>query len=418
MRLLIILLASSTLSACGGAGNQTVGSASTPAAAGGGTPGTGAGTTPGSGHTFIAPTEVKTYAGIGGVHSFKYKTNNIGANPLPVGVQGTSSQYGQLYAGDATTARNSNISITYNPRDAIFDLTINQPLGNVNQTTRFQDPAHRTDFGGASQPQDGVPDLSANGVQYLENGSGSGTLDYDRSQSNIFPIGTDGASVTRSTFFYQKPGTPTKTKYVTFAGFVRNATSTALVVPSSGSSYIEQSNTLERAAFAYGERSSNSGVPTTGTGTYSGDMIGTLVFNPLLDTDATAPTYFQWLSGTSRTTIDFAANTFAISLNGSVTAPGFDVYTTRVFSLPAGSTFAAAGAGRIDLVTAGGFLGQFNSASFTYPDRTIFNLNIAGSSVDGAFFGPAANEVGGGFRIVGGTPDERIDILGTFVGAK
>jgi hypothetical protein len=416
MRLLIILLASSTLSACGGAGNQTVGSASTPAAVGGATPGTGTGTTPSSGHTFVAPTEVKTYAGIGGVHSYKYTTNNIGANPLPVGVQGTSSQYNQLYAGDATTARNSNISITYNPRDAIFDLVIAQPLGNVNQTTRFQDPAHRTDFGGASEPQEGVPNLPIAGVQYLQVGSGTGTQAYDTSQSTVFPIGTDGASVTRSTFFTQKPGTATK--YVTFAGFVRNATTTIQVNPTTGASYMEQNNTLERAAFAYGERSANSGVPTTGTGTYNGAMIGTLVFNPLLDTDAAAPTYFQWLSGTSRTTIDFAASTFAIALNGTVTAPGFDVYTTRVFSLPTNSTFTAAGAGRLDLVTAGGFLGQFSSASFTYPSSQVFNLNIAGSSVDGAFFGPAANEVGGGFRIVGGTPDERIDILGTFVGAK
>ena len=414
MRLLIILLASSTLSACGGAGNQTVGSASTPAAVGGGTPGTGS--TPSSGHTFVAPTEVKTYSGIGGVHSYQYTTNNLGANPLPVGVQGTSTQYNQLYAGDATTARNSNISITYNPRDAIFDLVINQPNGNVNQTVRFQDPAHRTDFGGASKPQDGVPNLAASGIQYLEVGSGSGTLVYDSSQSNIFPIGGDGASVRRSTFFLQKPGTTTK--YVTFAGFVRNATSTALIVPAAGASFIEQNNSLERAAFAFGERSSNSGVPTTGTGTYSGDMIGTLVFNPLLDTDASAPTYFQWLAGRATTIVDFAASKFTIALNGSVTPPGFDVYTTRTFARPAGSTFAAAGAGRIDLVASGGFLGQFSSASFTYPDTTIFNLNIAGSSVDGAFFGPIANEVGGGFRIVGGTPDERIDILGTFVGGK
>jgi hypothetical protein len=417
MRLLIILLASSTLSACGGAGSQAVGSASSsPASAGGSSSGGGTGAVPGSGHTFAAPTEVKTYAGIGGVQSFKYSTNNIGANPLPVGVQGTSRQYNQHYAGDATTARNSGIAITYNPRNAIFDLVITQPLGNVSQTTRFQDPAHRTDFGGAVTPQDGVPDLTSKGVQYLENGSGSGTLVYDQSQSNIFPTGADGGSVMRQTFFYQKPGTATK--YVTYAGFVRNATNVVLVTPTSGKPYLEQNNTLERAAFAYGERSSNSSVPTSGTGTYTGLMIGTLIFNPLFDIDPSAPTYFQWLTGTSTTTVDFGASKFNIALNGTVTAPGFDVYTTRVFALPTDSIFAAAGSGRIDLVTAGGFLGQFSDASFTYPDKTVFKLNIGGSSVDGAFFGPAANEVGGGFQIVGGTADERIDILGAFTGGK
>ena len=43
---------------------------------------------------------------------------------------------------------------------------------------------------------------------------------------------------------------------------------------------------------------------------------------------------------------------------------------------------------------------------------------IAGSSIDGAFYGPNGVELGGGYRIVGGTPDERIDILGTFVGQR
>jgi hypothetical protein len=85
--------------------------------------------------------------------------------------------------------------------------------------------------------------------------------------------------------------------------------------------------------------------------------------------------------------------------------------------LSAGATFAAAGSGRVDLVNAGGFLGQINSASLTFGGITN-NLIIAGSSIDGAFYGPTAQEVGGGFRIVGGTPDQRIDILGVFTGAR
>ena len=37
---------------------------------------------------------------------------------------------------------------------------------------------------------------------------------------------------------------------------------------------------------------------------------------------------------------------------------------------------------------------------------------------DGAFYGPNGEEAGGGFRIVGGKPDERVDIVGAFVGKK
>ena len=40
------------------------------------------------------------------------------------------------------------------------------------------------------------------------------------------------------------------------------------------------------------------------------------------------------------------------------------------------------------------------------------------SSIDGSFYGPNAVEVGGSFRIVGGVPDQRVDILGAFTGAK
>lgn len=413
MRLCLLLLASTTLAACGGAGVETAGSVATPSSAGGGTTG-GGGTA--STHSFVNPSEVKTYAGIGAAHSYKYTTNNIDGDPSTPAIDPSSVQYNQLYAGDASTARNSGISITYNPRDAIFDLTINQPLANVNQTTRFQDPAHRTNFGGALEPQGGVPDITSQGVNFLQVGSGAGTPVYDASQSTTFPIGTKDTTITRSTFFYQKPGT--STRYVTFAGFVRNSVAIAQISPAVGAPYLENNFVLERAAFAYGERTANAGVPTTGTGTYSGAMLATMVYNPLLDTDPGAPTYFQWISGTSSTAVNFANSSFTLALNGTVFSPLFDTYTSRVFTLQNGATFAANGTGRIDLVNAGGFLGSFQTARFTQPGGTVLNVNIAGSSIDGAFFGPAADEVGGGFRIVGGTPDERIDILGAFTGKK
>jgi hypothetical protein len=400
MRFTLVLLASTALSACGGGGG--------PISAGGAAVSQGGvGTIPDSGHTFVKPTEAKTYQGIGGAHSNRYATDD----------RATRGQYSGLYQGDATTARNSGITIKYDPRDAIYELKIEQPLAGTNNTIRFQDPLHRTAFGGVRQPQSGTPDFSSLGVEYLQAGDVSPEAVFDLNQSYSIPIGPVGASFAVSTFFSQKPGTTTK--YVTFAGYVRNIINVTSERDTANSPfYLRQTYTLERAAFAYGERTAQGAVPRTGSGAYTGPMVATMIFNPLSDLSDDAPTYFQWISGTATTKVDFGLSTFGIELAGKTDAPGFDVFTNRQHVLAAGSTFAASGAGRVDLINAGGFLGAINSASFTTPTGTKFVVNTGGSSVDGAFFGPAAQEVGGGFRIVGGTPDQAIDILGTFTGVK
>lgn len=401
MRFTLCLLASTALAACSGGGPTTVGGSAVTSA--------GVGTVVSSGHTFVAPTEAKTYAGVGGAHSFEYSTDDRAR-------VGNGLQYDQLYAGDASTARNSGISVTYDPRDAIFNIAIQTSPGGVDARYRFQDPVHRTAFGGLEEPQGGVPNLTGSGFLYLEAGGLAANTLFDPTQSTVFPVGEDKASVDLATFFYQKPGTTTT--YVTLAGFVRNASTVALVEPDGRPSYLRQDYKLSRAAFAYGERTGNSAVPKTGSGTYNGAMIATLVYNPQFDDFNDASTFFQWLSGTAKTTVNFATNTFTLDLAGTVGAPLFDVFTTRRVSLDTGATFAASGAGRVDLINAGGFLGAVNSASFVQNNGTRLNLNIAGSSIDGAFFGPTAQEVGGGFRIVGGVPDQRVDILGAFIGQR
>lgn len=398
MRKFLCLIPAATLAACGGAGPQSVGSQAAPAA-----PVAGGPTTPTNNHSFVAPTVQKTYSGIGGVHSFNYSTQT-----------GGSTQSGQLYAGDASTARNSGITVDYNPRDGIFEVKIEAPLAQVSQTLRFQDPLHRTDFGGANEPQVGTPRLSANGIQYLESGSSTQPVRFDPAQSDMLPVGDNQGSYISQTFFYQKPGT--ETKYVTFAGYLRNQTFVRDQI-TNGVNRTIQSNLLERAAFVYGERTDIGAVPKTGSASFAGPMIATMVFNPLRDTDPSAPTYFQWIEGRSQTTVDFAASSFTLKVGGTVFAPQFDAFTSKVFTLGQGATFTASGAGRVDLVSAGGFLGQFSTVSFSQAGGTL-PVTIAGSSIDGTFFGPAANEVGGGFRIVGGTPDERIDILGAFTGKQ
>lgn len=382
MRKYLLMATVSLLGACGGGGG---GSSSAPNSAGSAPPPAAAQT-----HSFANPTEARTYQTIGGVHSFSYDED-----------ERRGVQTGQLYAGNATTARNSGITIAYDPRDAIFQIEINDGPSGVSKSLRYQDPLHRTAFGGAQGPQPGTPNLTQPGIAYLQAGNSSGTP------------GTAGFSSDVSTFFGQKPGT--STKYVTFAGYVRNTVVTSeLTDPIDQSKYLSNRRVVQRGAFAYGERTRDQDVPKGGSGTYQGAMIASMVYNPNFDNDPSSPTFFQWIEGSAQTKIDFGANKFEINLNGSVQGyQNFDDYTADFITIPAGAAFTAHGAGNIDLLHNGGFLGSFDSASVGGNA-----LNIAGSSVDGAFYGPAAAEVGGGFRIVGGVPDQRVDILGTFVGAK
>lgn len=417
MRHWLMLSGAATLAACGGTAPQSVGSSAPPA-------GTSPTPSPTAAHSFVSPTEVKTYEGVGAVQHYEYSTDSrIG------------SQYGQLYAGDANTVRDSGISVTYNPRDAIFDLTISRSKGLVDTAAfRFQDPAHRTDHGGTREPQAGVPDVDAalatgspsRQIQYLQTGSSTGNIVAAGSAflpgaysptGESYQAGEKGYSYEGRTFFYQKPGTTTK--YVTYAGYVANRISASEVQTDPAQpAYLKQDYSFDRAAFAFGERTGNSAVPRSGTATFSGDMLATMVFNPEIDNTAGFPTFLQWIVGTQTSTVNFASLGVTTEFTGTATAPTFDAYTSWASVMPAGSRFFASATSLIDLVNKGGFTGQFTSARFTRPGLSDFTVNIAGSSIDGAFFGPAAEEIGGGFRIVGGTPDERIDILGTFTGKK
>lgn len=435
MRIAALLIGTSMLAACSGAGPETISANPAPTTGGGGT--TGGGTA--SAHTFVNPTETKTYKGLGVAHGFDYTvvTDNL---------SGQLISRTEKYASDATTVRDSAMSITYNPRDAIFDLAITGGDSGVSFSSRFQDPAHRTAFGGSVEPQYSTPRLSSAGIQYLEfadalaDGSNSLKLIANSLQGNKTPSipptvnRNESASYNQNTFFYQKPGT--STKYVTFAGFLKNsitqsleekvaipdvaATPTTAFIPGSpASSKTTAKYGLSRGLFVFGENTSVNLVPKTGAGTFTGTMLASMVFNDQIDTSsATAPTYFQWIEGTATGNFNFAANTFTLGLAGNVFDPQLDGISGSNYSIKGGATFSAQGTGQIDLVKTGGFIGAFNSAWFVNPDTTRFDLVIAGSGIDGAFYGPGGEEVGGNFQIVGGKPDERIDILGVFTGKK
>jgi hypothetical protein len=163
-------------------------------------------------------------------------------------------------------------------------------------------------------------------------------------------------------------------------------------------------------------------IPTSGSGHYDGDFLATMV-------DGVGPNpIFAWLSGTSAVDVDFAKSTVGLSLDGTVGAAFSDGQPALPESLavPAGATFSATGSATLN-DTSGAFAGAFTSAFFKdgttkIPvDFTSVNptTNVAGgSSIDGTFYGPKATEVGGNFRIVGGVPGQRVDILGAFTGAK
>ena len=422
-RNILALSGAVTLAACGGdTGPQTIGGVAPPAGPSGGTP------TPTSTHSFAAPTDPKTYEGIGAVQHYGYSTDS-----------NKSGQGNQLYAGDATTPRDGGVTVTYNPRDAIFEVTINRPQGQVSTSAmRFQDPMHRTAFGGALEPQRGVPNFDpARQIQYLQSGSKTGSALTPASPyyqlvnqqgevlttaaNSDYPVMTDQSSSTTQTLFYQKFGTTTK--YVTYAGFVRTNVSGALIQPTdpSESPFLRETYGIDRAAFVFGERTANSAVPTSGSGSYTGDMIATMVVNvdPASRADATFPSYLQWIEGSAKTTVNFATLGVTQELTGKVITPAaLDAFTNGKFAVGVGTPFFAAGHATIDMVSRGGFTGQFDSACFAMSCNGANALVIAGSSLDGTFFGPAAEEIGGGFRIVGGTPDQRIDILGAYIGKK
>ena len=425
MRKLVGILSLGMLAACSGGGPESAGS-SAPA---------GSQTTAGVG-TFVAPTVTKSYQAQGAVQSYGYTYNetvhydktastdaSTGAvthtvDPATRTLIG-SSQNPQLYFANAATVRNPGITVTYDPRNAQFTLVIAQD--GVSQNATFQDPAHRTTYATAAARQAGIPNLELpgatdwrdKGVQYLQadNGSGDGTTD-------------------RITFFYELPGTTTK--YVTYAGYVRTRYEAPTVTVGNDTDS-EQVATLgvktqhERAALVYGELTQNNAVPTTGTATYTGNMIASTINNPGLATDRNS--YFQWIAGTATTTVDFAANSVATSLTGTVGAPLLDArpiasptaipdtVPKQNVAIPEGATFAATAAARIDLVGTGGFTGTFSDARFTN-GASVQKVDIVGSSLDGAFYGPKADEVGASFRIVGGVPDQRVDVIGSFTGAK
>ena len=396
MRKFLAFLPLLALAACGGGGGGTgILSAGGTATGNGGTgtgsgTGSGGGTTddvnPGTGAGVTAGTSSSTAVAAGFLATGAKTYNAIGATSSLQRDQG-----GTLYRGNASTATTPLGTIAYDPRDGIFTIALADTKAGIDVDMRAQDPAHRTDFPGARAPQPGVPSLS--GFNYLE------------------VIGDSSDDVT--TFFYQRPGAATT--YVTLAGYVRNN----IPLDPNGRQI------LERGAMVFGEQTSVFQVPTKGTASYTGGFIAAMINNPSFDTGTWLTSTYQWLYGSSKFDVDFGKQTFALALNGTV-----DNSATGMLAIPNGSSFTAAGSGTVSLVGAGGFTGSFTSACFvaacgaagavpiTFAGVSAGSSVAGASSIDGAFYGPNAVNVGGSFRIIGGVPDQRVDLNGAFTGAK
>lgn len=385
-KLIAMLLPAFTLAACGGAGPQTVGSIAPPApttgtGTGGGSTNGGSGTGVtggGSGGTsttspshFLAVTTATTFDAVGAMHSI---TQNKAENT-------------SLYQGNASTVRAPSGTIAYDPRDGIFTVTFTDAKAGITNTTRYQDPAHRTDFNPVSSPEYEVPNLD--GFNYLA---------------------AADATYGVNTFFYQRPGNATT--YVTLAGFSRTKND-------------DTTYQSEHGVFAFGTQTASTQIPISGTGSYTGGFIATAVLNPTFDSGAPRDSYLQWLVGTSSISVDFGKSTLALSFEGTVNSTFLKntPVSDGALVFPTGSVFRAGATAAINYAASGGFTGEFQSASLG--GRTIDFARVSpgsstagASSLDGAFYGPNAVNLGGDFRIVGGVPDQRVDIQGAFTGAR
>jgi hypothetical protein len=371
--LVLLSLPLLSLAACGG--GSSVNSLGTVAPPGGqgGFGDTPAGEEP---ENLLDVSSEATFDALGSFHSYEITDAATGAH---------------IYQGNASTPSAPSGTISYNPRDGIFTMTISDSLAGVSRDVRFQDPAHRTDFDPGTGPAREVPDL--NGFNYLS--------------------AADGSNRSTSTFFYQRPGTTTK--YVTLGGFVHLELDANDAVTKT-----------EHGAMVFGDATSYLQVPIKGGGHYEGDFLATMINQESFDTGGSAPV-FQWLTGSSSVDVDFGRSTVDLALNGTV-GKGYvnDVEVNDLsVNVPSGATFSATGSATIESLAAS-FAGEFSEAGFKVGgtdipvDFTSVNpdTSTAGaSSIDGRFYGKDAAELGGNFRIIGGIPNQRIDIHGAFTGA-
>ena len=147
-------------------------------------------------------------------------------------------------------------------------------------------------------------------------------------------------------------------------------------------------------------------MPTTGTANYTGGAVGVAVqpggYTVPSGSTATAGTA-AYLTGTLNLTATWSSNT----LNGSIT--GINAYATG------GSGALIGTVNDINLASTISGSSVSGTATAAGTAGTAFNIAGAAGPLQGAFYGPSANEVAGTFHVTGGT--NNVTVIGSF-GAK
>ncbi len=356
---------------------------------------------------------------------------------------------GQFYQAEQPVGSSANLKITYDPRDSTYALII--ATAGITDNPKFQDPIHRTILAAANDPA--VPDLvtapgadrTLDPIKYYQAGNGTVSGSVDGLPANEV--------YNTPTLFFADPdpkSNPNGTRYVTWNGYINNqvtinrSVAESSTIADANGRYTTThdlitayENKLDRHAFVYGLNSPNSAVPKSGSGSFTGDMFAFITDGTTASVGASISD-FQYLKGTATTTVNFSSNTFQLTLDGKVGLVGVNgsgtqgqyTYLDPIQSpktlVALGTAFHAVGNGSIarspsaafDALSSA-FSGSFNTTNANPNNIATYggnNVIVAASSIEGGFFGPTAQEVGGAFRIIGKTPDHRLDIIGAFVG--
>lgn len=321
----------------------------------------------------LKPSSTTTYAALGGSQQITEELRNSGRL--------------ENFTSELTDAASAKLSVTYNPASDAFTVKI--ATGGAGVNVVYDDPLYRTAFGNQREPQAGTPQLA--NFQYLQRGP------------------EPGQPGEVQTFFYQTP--ETTTRFVTLAGFVRNSGPQPPVTsegrPAPGL-YVRS-----HAVEVFGSLTPAGAAPASGQATYRGDMLATAIFNDDLDFDPNLRSRLEWIAGQATVAVNFSSNTLTTEFSGRFISPTEAFPALGAYNSPnAGQSFLATGRGELaaDHRT---FTGTLTSASVN-----SLNLAIGASAMNGAMFGPTGQELGGAFRLVGAGPDQRVEIIGAFTGAK
>ncbi len=278
----------------------------------------------------------------------------------------------------------------------------------------------------------------------------AGDAGVARNKLNIeyYEAGTSQTNgFTAHTLFFERvgqagaAGSPGTNKYVTWAGlrstvytndFSRAAT---VITNGDGNDYndtevVKESEQdkvkIDRSAFVFGMNSLAKDIPKTGTATYEGSLFANYIYTAPYSGPATDQTKLDTIWGKAISTVTFATDAIGINLSGKLETSGenFSAIGSAIIQRP-DIPNAALNATAEQPISR--FVGSFSAVTIGTRALTP-NINASlpntfqASTVEGGFFGPTTTgapvELGAAFRIVGGVPDERLDILGAFIGAR